>query len=376
MSPLSYYILFYTLFIGLLLAAKFYRQGERICLFLVWVLLTLFSGLRVGPGRDYLVYLNAYTDPMSSSAQYLETSWSIINHICRDLLGMPLHFWLMWIAGLTYALVLYGFRLWRIDWVWGILVYVLIYKGFFESLNTIRQCLAVSMVFAGSAWLVIDRKPARFVGSVLFASLFHSSAILSLVLYFLVYRKVSCWVMLASLSLSFVVGLTLFPMLIDTFGAVIPERYALYLYSDETATETASGLYKVFLNLFASFLAIRTAWRGEMDRRTAFGIRAIVLSVCMYNVLSTFEPGLRLMLYPYAMIFVCFPLMLRLERGIWRMGVAVSLLGFSVLTIKEISNPEEPYAHYQTVYDLTTPTDHMKKVEDREEWIRPRKEPE
>lgn len=370
MSPLTYYIIFYSIFIGLLLAAKLYRQSERICQILVWVLLTLFSGLRVGPGRDYLVYLNAYTDPMSSSAQYLEFSWGFINHICRDLLGMPLHFWLMWIAGLTYALMLYGFRRWRIDWVWGILTYVLIYKGFFESLNTIRQCLAVSIVFAGSASLMVDRKPIRFVGSVLLASLFHSSAILSLALYFLVYRKYSRWLLLLALGVSFVTGLTLFPMLLDAFGSFIPQRYALYLSSDETATQTISGLYKIFLNLFASFLAIRSGWGGELDKRATFGVQAIALSVCMYNILSTFEPGLRLMLYPYAMIFICFPLLLKHNRGIWRIGTATFLLGFSLLTFKEISNPEEPYAHYQTVYDLTTPTNHMQKIEDRKEWTR------
>lgn len=376
MSPLAYYIIFYSLFVGLLLAAKLYRQSERICQILVWVLLTLFSGLRVGPGRDYLVYLNAYTDPMSSSAQYLEFYWGFINHICRDLLGMPLHFWLMWIAGLTYALMLYGFRRWRIDWVWGILTYVLIYKGFFESLNTIRQCLAVSIVFAGSASLVVDRKPLRFVGSVLLASVFHSTAILSAVLYALVCRKRSAHLILGSIIITFVLGAVFLPFLLDTLAPIIPDRYALYLNRDDTGTEVSSGLYKIFLNLFAvSLVYILWSNKAERDARISIIGQGIILAVCIYNVFSTFEPGLRLMLYPYAMVFALFPILIRSSNRIWNILACAILIGFSVFTFKEISNPEEPYAHYQTVYDLTTPTDHMQKIEDREEWTRPPKEP-
>lgn len=353
MSPLSYYGLFFALFFSLLLVAYRYRQLEQVCQGLVWVLLTLFSGLRVGVGRDYMVYVDIYTNIFSPTNTHIEPFWNVFNPLFRSL-GVPLHLWLMTIAGLTYFFVFYGFKKWRVDWIAGILCYVLIYKGFFESMNTIRQTLATAVVFAG-AYHLLERRYLRFLPWVLMGYFCHSSAIIGGGILILCRW---CWsprLLYVGLVASLLTGLYLFPSLIELLKGVSLGKYAAYL-EGEFLTESSTGLYRVFLCLLALFLIRSLSWSSvRSSERLHLYTQMVIISIFIYNAFYIFEPGVRLMLYPFTAVFFIFVLQAEYWRGL-RLCLSLGfLLGLIVFSFKTLTNPAEPYASYQTVFERSLP---------------------
>lgn len=353
MSPLSYYGLFFALFFTLLLVAYRYRTLEAVCRILVWLLLTLFSGLRVGVGRDYMVYVDIYTNILSPTREHIEPLWNIINPIFRYF-DVPLHFWLMTIAGLTYYFVLYGLKKWRIDWVWGILCYVLIYKGFFESMNTIRQCLASAIVFAGVHHL-LERRYLRFALWAAVGYLFHSSALVGGIILVLCNIQWSRRTLYLGLGASLVVGLFLFPLFVEMLRELSIGKYAVYL-DGEFFTESSTGLYRIFLCAFALFLISSLARPAvATSPRLRLYTQMLVISIFIYNALYIFEPGVRLMLYPFTAVFFIFPLYGSECRGLLRSTALIFFAGLCVFSFKSLFTPGETYVGYQTVFEQSMP---------------------
>lgn len=355
MSPIAYYGIFYSLFFGLLLTAYRYRPLERLCQGLVWLLLTLFSGLRVGVGRDYLIYVDVYTNVQSPTNKHIEPLWNVINTIFRYF-EIPMHIWLICIAGATYALMLYGFRRWRVNWILGILCYVLIYRGFFESMNTVRQCLAAAILFAG-ATNILSGRYLRFWLWVFVASLFHASALIGGVLLLVASQRWSARWLYVGLVASLLVGLYLFPLLIELLQAVLPGKYTVYLNGEAYLTEASTGLYRIFLCGFGLWLIRGLAASPQilMSRRMQLYSKMLVFSIFIYNALYVFEPGVRLMFYPFMAIFYFFPLSFAGERGRSRWGTIVFFMGLCVFSFKSLFAPNEPYIHYQTVFERSLP---------------------
>lgn len=353
MSPLSYYGAFYFLFASLLFVAYRYRALEQICRILVWLLLTLFSGLRVGVGRDYMVYVDVYTNVFSPTNQYIEPLWSVINPVFRHF-DVPLHFWLMAIAGLTYFFIFYSFEKWRIHWIGGILCYVLIYKGFFESMNTIRQTLASAIVFAG-AYHLLERRYWRFIPWVIVGFLLHSSAIIGGGLLMLCRWRWSPRLLYVGLLVSLLTGLYLFPSLVELLKELSLGKYALYLEGD-FPTEATTGLYRVFLCAFAVFLIRSLGWPSvQTSERLKFYTQMMIFAIFIYNALYIFEPGVRLMLYPFTAVFFIFTLYVERLRGQKLWFALGFLLGLITFSFKTVLDPKEPYASYQTVFDQSLP---------------------
>lgn len=354
MSPLAYYVLFYSLFFGLLTVAYRYRHLADVCRPLVWLLLTLFSGLRVGVGRDYMVYVDIYTNVHSPSNSHIEPLWNIIINPIFRYFDLPLHIWLICIAGLTYFFVFYGLKKWRIDWIWGVLCYVLIYKGFFESMNTVRQTLASAIVFAG-AYHLLDRRYLRFVPWMLFGYLFHSSALIGgLILMITSLRLQPRWLYLG-LGASLIMGLFFFPWFIEMLKYLDLGKYALYLEGGYH-TEWNTGLYRVFLCAFALFLiaSLRLS-QVQHSPRLYLYTQMLIFSIFIYNALYIFEPGVRLMLYPFTAVFFVFPLYWTQCAGWFRRVAMVFFLGLCVFSFKTLFTLSEPYVNYQTVFDLSLP---------------------
>lgn len=354
MTSFAYYGLFFGLFFLLLVAAYRSRHIEKVCGILVWLLLTLFSGLRVGPGRDYLIYVDVYTNPFSPTNERIEPLWNIINPIFRDY-EIPIHFWFLLIAGITYAFVFYGFRRWHIDWILGILCYVILYQGFFESMNTIRQCLAGAILFCGASNL-LERRYITFVLWVLGASLFHSSALIGGVILAVCHIRWSNWLLYVGLLISVITGIYLFPLIIEVLQTTLPGKYTIYL-EGEFLTVSNTGLYFVFLSGFALWLIYVLSYNREVasSPRLSLYARMLIISVFIYNVLSVFEPGVRLMRYPFVAVFFFFPLIYRIKEEWIRRSALAFFVGMCAFSFKTLFDPEEPYIRYQTIFEQSVP---------------------
>lgn len=354
MSPLAYYIGFVGLLLGFVALARYNRQLAPMCRFFIWLMMTLMAGLRVGVGRDYMVYINVYTDPASDSALFVEYAWKFIIYICRDLLGMSTHLWLMLVAGATYACIFKGFARWRMDWTIGILMYIAIHHGFFYSMSGVRQSLALAIVFIASADLYRGRT-WPFIGLTLVASALHTSAITALLTLPLAYVRWHRGVLLGALVASLLVGAFLFMPLIDLAREFMPQRYRIYLEGELLLTERQTGTLQYFLNLFA---LLGILWRdptGGRDERAYFPAHMFALSICIYNVFISLEPVLRLMYYPYYGLFPLAMIMGR-SRHWWHQAYGLLLvLGLFAFSLKDLANPKEPFRRYRTIFDQTMP---------------------
>lgn len=356
MSLLSYYLLLALLLAVLLAMARLSRQASSLCLVLVWLVLTLFSGLRVGLGRDYIVYLNAYTDPASASATYLDPAWQGLNFVCRDILGLPFHLWLTLVAGATYALLFYGLRRWRVDWVWGVVAFVLIHRGYFESMNAVRQSLAMACILVASSYLV-ERRTISFLLWTALATLAHTTAITCLVLLPITLYPWRPWVHLVALGASLLVGMLALDRLLTWAVPLLPDRYSLYLEGELLMTTAHTGAFMYFLVALALVLVFYLQTAHRLAPRVWMLVQMTLVSIYIYCTLSSFSPGLRLMLYPFVAIFVLASYFM--SEGPMRIRVLTCalLVLFAGFTIKDLANPKEPYAYYQTIFDEPIPRD-------------------
>lgn len=362
MSSLAYYLTFALIIVCLIYISRRNRQLEPICKVLAWVVMTLFAGLRVGLGRDYMIYINGYTDPLGSNASFFEMSWKLFNFVCRDLIGLSTHAWLMLVAGVTYALVMWGMKRWRIDWTIGLIVYILLYRGYFETFNTVRQSLAVSIGFVALSYLP-ERRYWTFIGLLGGAMLAHMSAIFLVLAWPITSIRWSRWLLGGGLLLTFVLSSHLLLWLVSLLSYILPQRYGFYLNVADYTTVQTTGTYQYLLLMLGGLcLYILSPKLYDTDRRLYTMAVLLIVAVYVYNVFQIFEPALRLMLYFFCTIFALLPSLLTQppKYGVRPWGLAV--LGLFVLfMLKDMTDPNESYSSYQTVLDQTMPIPTVKK---------------
>ncbi len=353
--------IYYSIFIGsiflFLSIAKLYRDAEGISKFFVWLTMTLFSGLRVAVGRDYSIYLDSYSNHLSGHFARLEPFWQSFNVLCNDI-NMPFHLWQTIVAGFTYYILFKALKSWRIDWGLGILCYLLIYKGFFESMNQIRQCLAISFVLWSSSYLY-QKRYLPFILLTVIAGIFHLSAFVCLVMLPIINLPWKRNLLLGFTTFSLFLGMLYFKEIIALISPIVPSSYQVYIDKIETwKPESTTGLYRIFLNIInlgLTFLFYRR--EGFQDKRLDFLIRMQVFSVCIYNVFFKLDPVMRLMAYPFMGFVLFFPIVIKnFSFNTEKYFAGLSLLGLSFFTIKDVVNINEPYAHYQTIINSTDNT--------------------
>ena len=156
------------------------------------LVLILVSGLRYNVGTDYMAYSRSYE---SRAASF----FSDLLHYKEPGLGF-----LSWIGHfftkdfvaefILTAMVTVGLNVRTISkysdsFVFGLLLYVLI-GAWHNAFNGIRQYLAAAVLFAGHRYLY-DRKLIKYLLVVFLASLFHTTALVMVPVYFLVGRKIT-----------------------------------------------------------------------------------------------------------------------------------------------------------------------------------------
>lgn len=155
---------------------------------LSWLILTVIAGFRNKTGQDWGLYENAYSNLVYHGGNFLkglfniETSFKLFSWISYRILGNSLLLFLLY-ACLTnfFALAaIYRFKD-LLNPAWAAFVYTgMLY---FIQYNLGRQFLAMMIIFF-SIKEITDRHFVRFLIYICFASLFHSTAILVLPLYF------------------------------------------------------------------------------------------------------------------------------------------------------------------------------------------------
>ena len=169
---------------------RLFYDGTYLWLFLIVFLPVIVLGFRYGIGTDYFNYHDYYDKARSlglSSIMQTEPLFLLVSYlgilITQDYYGM-----LLIVAFLTMYLMVLGLNRFRDDFSlpMAILVYLTLLYG--PSFNIIRQTLAVSVIMVAFHYLEKQRFYA-YAFIVFIATLFHTSAIICLPLYFINVRK-------------------------------------------------------------------------------------------------------------------------------------------------------------------------------------------
>lgn len=267
--------------------------------FAVGLVLASVAGLRWQVGTDYWTYESLFP-------RYVEEARAGLHFLEEP--GMRALAWLVargggeaWIMLLIASLFTVGLSV-RTIWRWspsfalGIAIYVLS-GGWHASFNAVRQCLAAAILFAGHRYAV-DRRPIPWLIVVASAFLFHVSAVVGVLLYFVPRKRLSALKQLA------------------LFGVAIGGSYAtssmLGLLATSTSRGYDSGGYAAVivnpLRVAFAFLPVVIVWlfsdREYLNRHNAwFYINMLLVNAAV--MLASSGSALLARFAIYTQIFVC-----------------------------------------------------------------------
>ena len=344
---LPYFVLFGFLAV-MFLADKY---DDRFKPFVFWIsglALVIFSGTRIGMGRDYKIYEYAYQFLDSKTAHNFELIWQWINKAFHSL-NLDFHTWLILVSFVTILLMFIGMRKMSKDCIFSIIAFFLIYRGYFETMNSMRQYVAMGIIFA-SFPLFLSKKYLYFYICIALSALFHTSALVMMVLFPLSRKRIDNSLLVIGLVVTWILGAVILQPIADFAVTLLPERYGFYIRKEFIPAVSSSGFFQLFLNISALvFLAIRSDLEKK-DSQIDQYIFLYVLSILIYNTTISFEVGIRLMFYPFMFIFILIPNAYVFSDKIWQKGVILAILVvFSFFMLKDLSSPAEPYANYKSI---------------------------
>ncbi|MEQ8154215.1 MAG: EpsG family protein [Clostridiaceae bacterium] len=184
-------ILFYILVItaSVLLMHFADKKNSRFLLGVLILLLSCVIGFRYYVGKDFENYVNAYKiiskqgSISQAKAWYtIETSYIYLSFISKALMGnfQFVFFFYGFFTTLFFMLGIWYFRR-QINVDWAMMYYASTF--FFGSFNTIRQYMAMAIIFFAFRY-VIEKKWIHYFIAVGIAVLFHTSAIVTVIIYF------------------------------------------------------------------------------------------------------------------------------------------------------------------------------------------------
>lgn len=252
-----YIILVLVLF--LLTKFEYYEYKRRRLLF-VFFLLWLIVGLRgYSVGTDTYHYIIRFEEvEYYSHLKNLEYGWYFLSLIIKRLkLDVQ---WLFIISSLiSLSVMFYAFWLKSKNIMFSILLYVLLFY-YFESFNTCRQTVAVSMMLV-SICNYCDRKYYGYAMWMFFGVLFHTSALAGLLFPFVKMVKMKKLPTIVFLVLSLVLGLFDMGGFFNQFDVyMLTDTYSHYFDDFSKNTLTIS---RILMNVFV--MIILFSIKGEIS---------------------------------------------------------------------------------------------------------------
>lgn len=250
------YIVFLSLFMFASLLDFSKKQLSQFVFFSLFFITLIFTGLRYYTGNDWSGYISYFNNVDFSDNKY-EFGYKILNLICKTLFNN--YYVVQFFASFLLCFSIFWF--YKKNSEYKFLSLLLFIAAYFSSLfmSQVRQSIAVSILILGMKY-IYNRDLKRYLIVLLFAALFHSSAIVALPIYFLfVSTKLIFKIFLLLLSLFFLCNTNVIGDCLALFVGIIPGRIGNmlenYVLSDlfNLKTELGSGTYfyaKFFLLTF------------------------------------------------------------------------------------------------------------------------------
>jgi transmembrane protein EpsG len=201
----------------------------------------------------------------------------------------------------------------------------------FLMMNGIRQGLAIS-ILALSIKYVTNRNPLKFLGIVLFASLFHYSALLMLPIYFINHlSKVNykLWAVLFLVSV-FITPYNLFDS-IKNILSFVPKNYSYYL--DQIGLDDSKFSLGFLYHLLLSFLALYLSTKITYDKFNKNILNLYFVGIILMNVTFQYALLQRFNIYFIffqipAMAYITFSLNKKNQTKLVALVTLLYLIGF------------------------------------------------
>lgn len=252
----------------------------------------LMAGCRTYTGSDTITYLYSYVTMADMSwADFwksIENNGGEVAHkFLTKFMGIFTHprMYLAIYAAITVFLIYSVSKKFNKENI-TLTMIVFYFVFFINSFNGMRQYVAIAIV-AYSLQFVFDRKFTKFLICIVFASAFHTSAILAIVLYFL-WKKdnklISGMLIVSVLAIILVAGLNL-ESILNTIAELELESVAINRYTTYVDNELGAKNRDFYLNLLTAIVALLHYKKLEKldSRNTLFVIMMLMgtlLGVC------------------------------------------------------------------------------------------------
>lgn len=303
---------------------------SRYILVFFCVVLVFFAGLRSGTGTDWPAYFYVYNNPNEGN---FEIGFQFLNDLFGNL-GFSFSTFLLFVNSISLFLMYHFFRKNASFYILGLLLYfsdLYLYYNF----SGMRQAVAISFT-CFSLIYAYDRKFIKFLGIVFLGSLFHSSAIAFLIVYFIPKDRISVfsYAIVIGLFVLVAINLTSFSQELTLY---VSEKAENYLEIREKALDIKT-LYIIGVIKRVIILIVIGLWGKYMlvnqKFRYFFNIYLLGFGIFCSSYLASPDIGVRLSSYftIIEVILVCM-----LLQGISKKGKQILIaLIFSFIAIYKI----------------------------------------
>lgn len=344
---------FLLLFISVSVAFCYNWKRSKILLFLPYLFIFVFSAIRIDYGNDYKSYYEKFLGISSVQFEDLtsyflsqEPGWLIFNWLFSEFNFSIIILITSLFLCFSYAYLINNFVPKNYHWL-AIFIFLANPDLFLINLSAMRQSISIS-IFLLSVNLILRKKTLLFYLNILFASLFHYSAILLLPFYH--FRKQ----LLYRINLFYALLFFTFFMILLIFGdtvvqfllsavASITNKYDYY--TDKSSIGSGLGII-VYFNILLLILF----FDHKLKSKDRIFTKLFLLSILILPLTLSINMIGRLILYfvPFSVIF--YPLMVQTLQNIKQkvfFAFFIILLHF-IFLLRFFSS--EIYSHYYINY--------------------------
>ncbi len=359
-------IYYYMLLLLLIMLCFFVKNNnktqKKVAIAIIVVLLTLLAGLRhYTIGNDTTVYLNNYNQITIYGSDLFDSSHFEIGYnylvLFATSLGLSFNAFLLIISlmmNIGVGVFIYKYSK---QPMFSFILFILL-RLFFCEINIMREFLALT-IFLSSIRFIEKRNFIKFLLVVVLASLFHSSALFAIIIYFLYNLKLTPIKKLSFATATVVVYAFLYNILTyitQTLG--IYERYVDDYYGSNRLASIVLAIISIVVYLFFKIIQKKHLDKEKMldkiqEHRLTFYSNILFFSIIFSIIAIRISVFSRLSLYYQIFNIIAIPNVIRLipnpkKRALWYIIVFVCFFIYfiTVLYLRPNWNMVNPYRFY------------------------------
>lgn len=311
----------------------------------VFILLLIISGFRYGIGDDYWSYIMIYNSP--DVYVRIEPLYMVINSLLRFLELGPQFAFLFYSFITLYLIYLVLNKTNFYFQAFGIYVVSYLY---FESMNTVRQAVAMSLYFYGY-FCFLDKNNKKFYLYWFIASLFHYSTIFMIIFPYLSKLKINLCSSLMLIIITLWGGSYIFSKIVGLVNIILTDSlYAGYLNNIEIRGVN-SGMLQIFLNALLLCIYLISYKKMKHNEKYRCCCNMLLFSIIIYNIFINFYILLRLYFDLYLFIICVIPIMLTCFKRKTR-ALLFSILYILYFLPLSVNLKREAYYPYKYNFDI------------------------